>query len=181
MDVNKNCFGWLGKYVPSPLLALLVSYVIITVLFVIINHTRESWITSACCAFQVIAIVAVYLVGANICISSYAAGAAKELIGDEVIQYVVVEPVKARYPSYPTLRSDREKFAQTFFHLKWVAANFKEGDIVYSDKDSTEEKTILVSDGERSGYVDASCLEKCEKQFQYTLVVSIGVQGVQTR
>ena len=39
-------------------------------------------------------------------------------------------------------------------------------------KDSTEEKTILVSDGERSGYVDASCLEKCEKQFQYTLVVN---------
>jgi len=25
MDVNKNCFGWLGKYVPSPLLALLVN------------------------------------------------------------------------------------------------------------------------------------------------------------
>lgn len=134
MDVNKNCFGWLGKYVPSPLLALLVSYVIITVLFVIINHTRESWITSACCAFQVIAIVAVYLVSANVCTSSYAAGAAKELIGDEVIQYVVVEPVKARYPSYPTLRSDREKLAPTFFPLKWVAANFKEGDIVYSDK-----------------------------------------------
>lgn len=66
MDVNKNCFGSLGKYVPSPLLALLVSYIIITVLFVIINHTRESWITSACCAFQVIAIVAVYLVSANI-------------------------------------------------------------------------------------------------------------------
>ena len=55
MDVNKNCFGSLGKYVPSPLLALLVSYIIITVLFVIINHTKESWITSACCAFQVIA------------------------------------------------------------------------------------------------------------------------------
>lgn len=172
MDVNKNCFGSLGKYVPSPLLALLVSYIIITVLFVIINHTKESWITSACCAFQVIAIVAVYLVSANVCTSSYAAGAAKELIGDEVIQYVVVEPVKARYPSYPTLRSDREKFAPTFFPLKWVAANFKEGDIVYSDKDSTEEKTILVSDGERSGYVDASCLEKCEKKFQYALVVN---------
>lgn len=172
LDVNKNCFGWMGRYVPSYILAILVSYAIITGLFVIINHTRSSFITSTCCVLQVIAIISVYLISANVCVNSYASGVAKEFADDEAIQYVVIQPTKARYPSYLTLKSPGEKFVPTFLPLKLVAAKLKEGDIVYSSEDSVSQEKILVSDGERSGYVDVSYLKKCEKQFQYTLVVN---------
>lgn len=175
LDVNKNCFGWFGKYVPSYLLALLVSYVIVTVFFIVINHTREAWITSTCCVLQVVAIVGIYLVIANVCTSSYAAGAAKQLAADEAIQYVITQPVKARYPS---LTGDKEKFAPTFLPLKWVAADLEEGDIVYSSEDIGDQERILISDGEKSGYVDTSCLEKCEKQFHYMLVINSREENV---
>lgn len=175
LDVNKTCFGWLGKYVPSYILALLASYVTVTIFFIVINHTREAWITSTCCVLQVIAIVGIYLVSANVCTSSYATHTAKQLAADEAIQYVITQPVKARYPS---LTGDKEKFAPTFLPLKWVAANLEEGDIVYSSEDIGDQERILISDGEKSGYVDTSCLEKCEKQFHYMLVVNSKEENV---
>lgn len=137
--------------------------------------TREAWITSTCCVLQVIAIVGIYLVSANVCTSSYATHTAKQLAADEAIQYVITQPVKARYPS---LTGDKEKFAPTFLPLKWVAANLEEGDIVYSSEDIGDQERILISDGEKSGYVDTSCLEKCEKQFHYMLVVNSKEENV---
>lgn len=175
LDVNKNCFGLLGKYVPSYILAVLVTYIIITGLFVVINYARDSLITLICCVLQVVAIISVYLISANVCGDSYGLGAAKESAGEESIQYVVTQPVKARYPSYIYLISPKangENSVPTFLPLKLVAANLKEGDIVYSSEDNVNGGKILVSDGERSGYVDASCLKKCEKQFRYTFVVN---------